>query len=267
MQIRRRLLDTAQRKRLDRSLRRDHHSAFYARLEKTFDREIVHLVVGVERWLVTNAALRLTEEQVFTANFTLRSSCAIQTSKHVQFWRRRKIEQRLKLRHEMDLRTALQNAHTFFGREHRIAVEIGRTLFKLRKVFNVLQCALRSKKPLNKDTTQRRSLNPSTVLLRSNIADEVKRRRCMTIHVTIKTSDAKHAVRALCFAICGGIELLLRKLRDQQTQAFELFGIQNAIKQVVKIIDRYQLTFRNVAEVFARRQKHRRWKLRQKMIR
>ena len=85
MQIRRRLLDTAQRKRIDRSLRRDHHSAFHARLEETFDREVVHLVVGVERRLVTNAALSLPEEQVFTANFTLRRSHSIQTSKQVRY--------------------------------------------------------------------------------------------------------------------------------------------------------------------------------------
>src|SRR5687768_2372024 len=91
VQIRRRLLNTTQRKRLDCSLGRDHHSAFHARLEKPLDRKVVHLIVRVERWLMTHTALCFAEKQIFATNFTLRGSRSIQSSQHVEFRCRRKV--------------------------------------------------------------------------------------------------------------------------------------------------------------------------------
>ena len=88
----------------------------------------------------------------------------------------------------------------------------------------------------------------------------------MTIDVTIETRNTQHAIRPFGLAIVSGVELLLRKLRDQQSQTFKLFRIQNAIEQLVEVVDRDQLSFGNVAEILARGQKQRRRKLGQEMI-
>ena len=63
MEIRRTLLDAAQRKCLDRPQRGFVH--------KTLDSEIVHLVIEVERRGMTGGALPLAEEHLFAAPFAL----------------------------------------------------------------------------------------------------------------------------------------------------------------------------------------------------
>ena len=59
----------------------------------------------------------------------------------------------------------------------------------------------------------------------------------VTIYMTIKACNTKHAIRSFRFAIGGGVELLLRKLSNQQTQAFELLWIKQSIEELVEIID------------------------------
>src|SRR5688500_3219168 len=89
----------------------------------------------------------------------------------------------------------------------------------------------------------------------------------VSIHVAIETRNTQHAIRAFGLPIISGVELLLWKLRDKQTQTFELFRIQDPIEQLVKVICRDQLSLGNVAEIFSRRQKQRRRKLGQEMVR
>ena len=89
----------------------------------------------------------------------------------------------------------------------------------------------------------------------------------VAVDVAIKAGDTLHAVISFGFPIGSGVELLLRKLRDQQAQPVELLRIQNAIEQIVEVVDGDQLSFGNITEIRARRQENRRRKLRQKVFR
>ena len=72
---------------------------------------------------------------------------------------------------------------------------------------------------------------------------------------------------AFSLAIGSRVELLLRKLRDEQSKTFELLRIENAVEELVEVVDGDELTLGNVAQILARRQKNRRRKLRQEMFR
>src|SRR5437870_3933245 len=89
----------------------------------------------------------------------------------------------------------------------------------------------------------------------------------VTVDVTIKTSYASHSVRLLGFAIGSSVELLLRKLSHQHPQAFELLGIQNAVEELVVVINRDYLSFGNIAQIGSGSQEDRRWEFRQKPVR
>src|SRR5687767_4039046 len=216
---------------------------------------------------MAHAAIRSSEEQFLTANLTLCRLRAIQTSEHVEFRRWWKVEDLLKLRHVVDLGTAVKDVQTFLSSENRISVEIRRALFKLREVLDSLQRTLRTKQPLNIYSSQRRGFDTTAILLRSNITNEVKRCRGVAVYVAVKTCDAEHAVGAFGFAIVSGVKLLLWKLCDEQSQTLELFRIENAVEQLIEVVHGYELAFGNISQVLADRQKHRGRKLRQKMIR
>src|SRR5262249_9803721 len=85
--------------------------------------------------------------------------------------------------------------------------------------------------------------------LRANVADDVRGRGGMAVDVAIKASYASHAVRMGRLAIEGGVKLLLRKLRDQQAQPFHVLGVEDALKDLLKVFDGDQLALRNIAQV------------------
>src|SRR6266446_3342210 len=130
----------------------------------------------------------------------------------------------------MNLRSPFQYVHAFFRSNNRIAVEIGCALFKFRKVLDRLQRPLRSKQALNIYPAQRSSFNPAPVFLRANVTHQMEGPGSMTVDMTIEASHAQHTIRPLCLAIISHVELLLRKLSQQQAQAFELLGIENAVE-------------------------------------
>ena len=88
---------------------------------------------------MTRAALRLSEEEGLPADFGRGRFLRIQRAIHSQLRRRREVEQRLELGHELDLTAALEWIHSFFGGDHRIAVEVGGTLLELRPVAMTLE--------------------------------------------------------------------------------------------------------------------------------
>src|SRR5687767_13178697 len=102
-------------------------------------------------------------------------------------------------------------------------------------------------------------------LLRSDVPNQVSGRVRMAVRVTVETHDA--AAGPLRTAILRLIELLLRKWRDEQAQSLELLRIQQAIEELIEIVDRDQLPLRYVAKIGSRREKNRRRKLRQQVIR
>src|SRR5258708_13254785 len=67
------------------------------------------------------------------------------------------------------------------------------------------------------------------------------------VGVTIEAGDS--ATRLHGTTIVRLIELLLRKWSEQQPQPFDLFRIQNSVKEIIVIVDRDQFSLGNVAEV------------------
>ena len=63
------------------------------------------------------------------------------------------------------------------------------------------------------------------MLIRPNIADGVRRCIRMAIRVAIETGHA--LMRTEAAPILDGVELLLRKRRDQETQSLQLLRIEN----------------------------------------
>src|SRR5688500_4506637 len=110
---------------------------------------------------------------------------------------------------------AVENVDSFLCRNHRVAVEVGSALLKLRKVFHRLQCPLRTEEALDVYTAEGWGFDSSSIFLRAYIADEVKRAVGVTVDVTVKTGHAFHPILSFGLAVGSRVELLLWKLRDQ----------------------------------------------------
>src|SRR6266481_9593651 len=102
-------------------------------------------------------------------------------------------------------------------------------------------------------------------LLRTDVAHEVFGSIRVAVRVAIETRDA--AARPLGAPILGLVELLLGERRQQQADALDLLGVQYAVQNLVVVVDREQLTLRDVAEIRPRREIDGRRKLRQKRVR
>jgi len=59
---------------------------------------------------------------------------------------------------------------------------------------------------------------------------------------------------------------LLGKRRDEQPQSFELFRVEHVLEELVEVAQRHQLTLRDVAEIWTRREVDRRGGLGQQMV-
>ena len=89
------------------------------------------------------------------------------------------------------------------------------------------------------DAAQSGRLDAVPELLRPDIADEVRGPVGVAVGMAI---EAGHAAAGLCRAtILGQVELLLRERRHQEPQPVELLGVQEAVEQLVVILDRDQL--------------------------
>src|SRR5207245_11238384 len=109
----------------------------------------------------TRCTTGLDEEKVFAARLGFGRFRAIEPAKNVQFRGRRKIQELLKLRHVMHLRTAVKNVQALLGGEDRVAVEVGGALLELSEIFNRLERSLRTEQSLNVNAAQRWRLNPA----------------------------------------------------------------------------------------------------------
>ncbi len=88
----------------------------------------------------------------------------------------------------------------------------------------------------------------------------------MAVHVAIEAGDTPHTVGLLRLAISCRVELLLRKLCYEQAQTIELLRVENAIEQFVKIINRHDLSFRDIPEIGPGGQENRGRKFRQEPV-
>ncbi len=102
--------------------------------------------------------------------------------------------------------------------------------------------------------------------LRPNVADQMCRAGSVAVDVAIEAGDASPAVGVIRLAVGGGVELLLRELRHQQAHAFQILGVENAVEELLEVIDRKHLALRDIAEVRAGGQVDGRWKLRQEVF-
>src|SRR6516165_3764265 len=90
----------------------------------------------------------------------------------------------------MDLAAAFEDGYAFLGGGHRIAVKIRRPLFKLGKVLDGLERALRAEQPADVHAAQRRRINAMPVLLRTDVADQVRGGVGMAVDVAIEAGHA-----------------------------------------------------------------------------
>ena len=78
----------------------------------------------------------------------------------------------------------------------------------------------------------------------------------VAVGVAVEARDALGRLHAP--PVLGQVELLLRKRREQQPQAFELLRIEDVLEQPLEVVERDQLALRDVAEVGPRHQEDRR---------
>ena len=166
----------------------------------------------------------------------------------------------------MDLAAAFEWIDSLRGGGNLVAIEVGGALFEFGKVFDGLEGPLGAEEALNIYTAEAGSIDAAAVVLRTNVAYEVSGGGSVAIDVAIETGDAFHAVGALGFAIGGGVELLLWKLRDEQAQAFEIFGVEYAVKDFLEIGDGDEFALRDVAEVGSGGKENGGWKFGEEMI-
>ena len=68
-------------------------------------------------------------------------------------------------------------------------------------------------------------------------------------------------------AILRLVELLLRKRRQQQAEAFDLLRVEQAVKELIVVVDGDQLALGDVAQIGTRGQEDGRWKFGQEVVR
>ena len=95
--------------------------------------------------------------------------------------------------------------------------------------------------------------------------------RCVAAEVWPLTWQSKQATPCmpsglLGLAVGGGVELLLRELRDQQPQAFQVLGVEDALEDLLEVLDGHHLALRHVAQVGPRGQEDGRRELGQEVL-
>jgi hypothetical protein len=75
-----------------------------------------------------------------------------------------------------------------------------------------------------------------TKLLRPNVANEMECAIGSTVGMTIKAAHTP--ARLFRTPVVCLVELLLREGRKKQSQSLELFGIENAVEDIIEVINR-----------------------------
>ena len=120
----------------------------------------------------------------------------------------------------MHLAAALENVDALLGGDHRVAVKVRGPLLELGEILDRLESPLRTEQPLDVHAAERRRVDPMAKFLRPDVADQMRRGVRVAVHVAVEADHA--AARRERAAIVGLVELLLRKRRHQQPQAFDL---------------------------------------------
>src|SRR5690242_11489829 len=88
--------------------------------------------------------------------------------------------------------------------------------------------------------TQAHGIQSEPLHLGPRIGVQMKLSRRMKVHMAIEATHTE--ARLGGFAVMSGIELLLRKLRDQHAQSVELRRRHQSAKQPVEVVDAQHFT-------------------------
>src|SRR5689334_19869180 len=176
--------------------------------------QIVHLVVEIKRCRVAVRALSFAEENVLAAYLARCRSGAVEaTGRRIQLGRWREVEHVLHLRHVTDL-NAIEDVHPFLDGVNLVSVEIGRSLLKFGEVLDGTQAALGTMNLLIEDTAEAGGVQPEPALLRSHVGVQMELTSRVAVDMAVQAGDAE--ARIFTLPIVGGVELFLRKRRDEQ---------------------------------------------------
>src|SRR6478736_450377 len=142
VEVRRRVLDAAQREGLDRTFGGRQNSVDGSVAEEALELEIVQGVVGVIRRRMARRALALVEEHVLTAQFLGARLVRIELAVETELGCWGEIEDLLEFGHVLDLGAAVERIHALLRGQHRVAIEIGRALLEFGEVLDAHQRAL-----------------------------------------------------------------------------------------------------------------------------
>src|SRR5205085_163096 len=123
-------------------------------LEKAFELEIVHQVIGVVGRGVARTALALAEEDLLPTQLGGGGLARIKLPEDVELRGRWEPQHLLELGHDIGLMPPLDNVYALFRRDHVITIKIGATLLEFGKILDRLERALGAKQPLNEHASQ-----------------------------------------------------------------------------------------------------------------
>ena len=95
-------------------------------------------------------------------------------------------------------------------------------------------------------------------LLGPDVADQVRGPVGMSVDVTVEAGHANHPVGTIGPPVLRRVELLLGKLRHEKAQAFDLLRVQDAVEDLVVVLQRDDPPLRDVPQVRPRREEDRR---------
>src|ERR1017187_9902364 len=104
--------------------------------------------------------------------------------------------------------------------------------------------------------SRKTSSSPSTTTTRSSTASSTPSRSkaCACFLRRFRNNSLTRpriAAGMSAAAILGLVKLLLRKRRKKQAQAFDLLGVEDAVEDLVLVVEGDELVFRDIAEVGA----------------
>src|SRR5262249_53775153 len=153
------------------------------------------------------------------------------------------------------------------GRRYRITVEVGGALLELREVFDRLERALRAEEALDVHAAQARRVDPAAMRLWPGGTDQGGGGRRVAVDGAAAAGGALHAGRLVGLAVGGGVELLLGELRHEETHALDVLGVEDALEDLLEVVDRHKLSLRDVAQVRPGGEKDGRRELGQELLR
>src|SRR5258708_37500623 len=131
---------------------------------------------------------------------------------------------------------AFENVDALLRRDYVITVKISAPLLKFGEILDGFERALRAKQPLNEHASQGGGGDAMAGFRRTSIGRKMRRPIGMTIRVAIEAGHAP--ARLLRTAVLGLVELVPRKRRQQTAQALELLPSDDAVEQLIIILDR-----------------------------